>query len=82
MHVDAIAILLILRSPDALFTKPKLIADIKAPEKQSIQSQPELGCTKYAVSIQNNGRMSIHRKGATYVKDQRGQTFHSANYAR
>jgi hypothetical protein len=33
MHVDAIAILLILRIPDALFTKPKLIAEIKVPEK-------------------------------------------------
>jgi hypothetical protein len=33
MHVDVMAILLILRIPDALFTKPKLIADIKVPEK-------------------------------------------------
>jgi hypothetical protein len=42
MHVHAIAILLMLRIPDALFTQPKLITDIKVPEKPSIQSKPKL----------------------------------------
>jgi hypothetical protein len=39
MNVDEIAILLNLEIPDALFTKPKLIAEIKVPEKAVSQEQ-------------------------------------------
>jgi hypothetical protein len=39
MGVDEIAILLNLEIPDALFTKPKLIAQIKVPEKAVAQEQ-------------------------------------------
>ena len=39
MNVDEIAILLNLEVPDVLFTKPKLIAEIKVPEKAVNQEQ-------------------------------------------